>query len=85
PSCVAFTSEQRLIGDAAKNQAAVNPQNTVFDAKRLIGRKFSDPIVQDDILLWPFKVSAGDNDKPMITVKYKDQEKQLCAEEVSSM
>jgi len=55
------------------------------DAKRLIGRKFSDRVVQDDILLWPFKVSAGDNDKPMITVKYMDQEKQLYAEEVSSM
>ncbi|GAU47351.1 hypothetical protein TSUD_302200 [Trifolium subterraneum] len=85
PSCVAFTKEQRLIGDAAKNQAAVNPQNTVFDAKRLIGRKFSDQVVQDDIMLWPFKVTAGVNDKPMITVEYKDQEKHLCAEEVSSM
>jgi len=60
--------------------------NVIFvDAKRLIGRKFSDPVVQDDILLWPFKVTAGDNDRPMITVKYKDQEKQLHAEEVSSM
>ncbi|KEH36755.1 putative Heat shock protein 70 family [Medicago truncatula] len=85
PSFVAFTENQRLIGDNAKNQAASNPQNTVFDAKRLIGRKFSDPVVQDDILLWPFKVTAGDNDRPMITVKYKDQEKQLHAEEVSSM
>ncbi|XP_045792420.1 heat shock cognate 70 kDa protein-like [Trifolium pratense] len=85
PSCVAFTEEQRLIGDAAKNQASVNPQNTIFDAKRLIGRKFSDPIVQDDLLLWPFKVTAGVNDKPMITVTYKGQEKKLCAEEVSSM
>jgi L1 cell adhesion molecule like protein len=55
------------------------------DAKRLIGRKFSDPVVQDDILLWPFKVTAGVNDKPMITITYKDQEKQLYAEEVSSM
>ena len=55
------------------------------DAKRLIGRKFSDPVVQDDILLWPFKVTASVNDKPMITVKYKDEEKQLYAEEVSSM
>ncbi|XP_058728029.1 heat shock cognate 70 kDa protein-like [Vicia villosa] len=85
PSFVAFTKNQRLIGDAAKNQASANPQNTVFDAKRLIGRKFSDPIVQDDILLWPFKVVAGVGDRPMITVKYEDQEKQLYAEEVSSM
>ncbi|CAI8590305.1 unnamed protein product [Vicia faba] len=85
PSFVAFTENQRLIGDAAKNQASANPQNTVFDAKRLIGRKFSDPIVQDDILLWPFKVVSGVDDRPMITVQYKDQEKQLYAEEVSSM
>ncbi|XP_058726613.1 heat shock cognate 70 kDa protein-like [Vicia villosa] len=85
PSFVAFTKNQRLIGEAAKNQASANPQNTVFDAKRLIGRKFSDPIVQDDILLWPFKVVAGVDDRPMITVQYKDQEKQLYAEEVSSM
>ncbi|XP_058755002.1 heat shock cognate 70 kDa protein-like [Vicia villosa] len=85
PSFVAFTDEQRLIGDAAKNQASINPENTVFDAKRLIGRKFSDSVVQKDIMLWPFKVSAGVNDKPMIVVKYKGQEKCLCAEEISSM
>ncbi|KAL5097749.1 hypothetical protein RYX36_002076 [Vicia faba] len=85
PSFVAFTENQRLIGDAAKNQASANPQNTVFDVKRLIGRKFSDPTVQDDILLWPFKVVSGVDDRPMIIVKYKDQEKQLYAEEVSSM
>jgi len=56
PSYVAFTPEERLIGDAAKNQVVRNPTNTVFDAKRLIGRKFSDKTVQDDIKLWPFKV-----------------------------
>ena len=55
-----------------------------IDAKRLIGRKYSDPIVQKDIMLWPFKVTSGVNDKPMITVKYKGQEKQFCAEEISS-
>ncbi|XP_057435361.1 heat shock cognate 70 kDa protein-like [Lotus japonicus] len=85
PSFVAFTDEQRLIGDAAKNQAATNPENTVFDAKRLIGRKYSDPIVENDIRLWPFKVIAGVDDKPMIVVKYKGQEKHLSAEEISSM
>ncbi|RDX97453.1 putative mediator of RNA polymerase II transcription subunit 37c, partial [Mucuna pruriens] len=85
PSCVAFTDDQRLIGDAAKNQAANNPENTVFDAKRLIGRKYSDPIIQKDKMLWPFKVVSGINDKPMIVVKYKGQEKNLCAEEVSAM
>nr|KYP45529.1 Heat shock cognate 70 kDa protein [Cajanus cajan] len=85
PSSVAFTEHERLIGDAAENQAATNPENTVFDAKRLIGRKYSDPIIQKDKMLWPFKVIAGINDKPMISVKYKGQVKHLSAEEVSSM
>merc|ERR1711990_669394 len=70
PSYVAFTEEERLIGDAAKNQTARNPKNTVFDAKRLIGRKFTDKIVQDDCKLWPFTVEAGANDKPQISVKF---------------
>ncbi|MED6192836.1 70-kilodalton heat shock protein [Stylosanthes scabra] len=85
PSSVAFTNNHRLIGDAAKNQAASNPTNTVFDAKRLIGRKYSDSIVKNDMMLWPFKVIPGDDDKPMISVTYKAQEKHLSAEEVSSM
>ncbi|CAL5191508.1 unnamed protein product [Lathyrus oleraceus] len=85
PSFVAFTDDQRLIGDAAKNQVATNAENTVFDAKRLIGRKYSDSVVQKDRMLWPFKVISGVNDKPMIVVKYKGQEKLLCAEEISSM
>ncbi|XP_058756829.1 heat shock cognate 70 kDa protein-like [Vicia villosa] len=85
PSCVAFTNSQRLIGNAAKNQASSNPTNTVFDAKRLIGRKYSDSVIQNDILLWPFKVIAGDNDKPMILVNYQGKEKQLVAEEISAM
>lgn len=85
PSYVAFTETERLIGDAAKNQAAMNPINTVFDAKRLIGRRFSDPSVQADSKLWPFKVIAGAGEKPMIVVKYKGEEKQFSAEEISSM
>ncbi|RDX81411.1 putative mediator of RNA polymerase II transcription subunit 37c, partial [Mucuna pruriens] len=85
PSFVAFTDNQRLVGAAAKYQAVTNPENTVFDAKRLIGRKYSDPIIQKDKILWPFKVIAGINDKPMIVLNYKDQEKHLSAEEVSSM
>ncbi|KAL4282852.1 hypothetical protein GQ457_16G013280 [Hibiscus cannabinus] len=85
PSYVAFTDTERLIGDAAKNQVAMNPQNTVFDAKRLIGRRFSDPSVQDDMKHWPFKVVAGPGDKPMIVVHYKGEEKQFAAEEISSM
>jgi len=85
PSYVAFTDTERLIGDAAKNQVAMNPSNTVFDAKRLIGRKFQEPAVQSDIKHWPFKVKAGDGDKPMIDVEYKNEEKTFSAEEVSSM
>ncbi|XP_058741076.1 heat shock 70 kDa protein 4-like [Vicia villosa] len=85
PSFVAFTNAQRLIGEAAKNQAASNATNTVFDAKRLIGRKYSDSAIQNNIQLWPFKVVAGNDNKPEIIVKYKGEEKRLCAEEISSM
>nr|QCQ29491.1 heat shock protein [Camellia fraterna]QCQ29492.1 heat shock protein [Camellia fraterna] len=85
PSYVAFTDTERLIGDAAKNQVAMNPTNTVFDAKRLIGRRFTDPSVQSDMKLWPFKVIAGPGDKPMIGVNYKGEEKLFAAEEISSM
>ncbi|KAI9084494.1 hypothetical protein K1719_033482 [Acacia pycnantha] len=85
PSYVAFTDTERLIGDAAKNQVAMNPQNTVFDAKRLIGRRFSDPSVQNDMKLWPFKVIPGAGEKPMIVVNYKGEEKHFSPEEISSM
>jgi len=85
PSYVAFTEEERLIGDSAKNQVARNPKNTVFDAKRLIGRKFSEKTIQDDIKHWPFKVEAGAGDKPMIVVDYKGELKKFHPEEISSM
>nr|QCQ29468.1 heat shock protein [Camellia fraterna] len=85
PSYVAFTDTERLIGDAAKNQVPMNPTNTVFDAKRLIGRRFTDASVQSDMKLWPFKVIAGPGDKPMIGVNYKGEEKLFAAEEISSM
>ena len=85
PSYVAFTDTERLIGDAAKNQVAMNPNNTVFDAKRLIGRRFSDPAVQNDMKLWPFTVIPGPSDKPLIVVQYKGEEKKFSAEEISSM
>ncbi|KAL9416012.1 hypothetical protein AB3S75_039247 [Citrus x aurantiifolia] len=85
PSYVAFTNTERLIGDAAKNQVAMNATNSVFDAKRLIGRRFSDPLVQNDMKLWPFQVIAGAGDKPMIVVNYKGEEKQFSAEEITSM
>jgi len=85
PSYVAFTEEERLIGDAAKAQVARNPTNTVFDAKRLIGRKFSDKDVQADAKLWPFKLESGVAEKPMIVVQFKGEEKKFQAEEISSM
>lgn len=68
PSYVAFTDTERLVGDAAKNQAPMNPERSIFDSKRLIGRKFTDEVVQSDIKLWPFKVTAGPEDKPLINV-----------------
>jgi len=85
PSYVAFTDSERLVGEAAKNQASMNPKNTVFDAKRLIGRSFDDPIVQKDMKHWPFKVVRGDGNKPMIEVDYKGERKRFAAEEISSM
>ncbi|EAY05566.1 cytoplasmic heat shock protein 70, putative [Trichomonas vaginalis G3] len=85
PSYVAFTDDERLVGDAAKNQAAMNPQNTVFDAKRMIGRKFSDPVVQKDMKHWPFKVVRGEGDRPKIEVQFKGETKQFFPEEISAM
>jgi len=85
PSYVAFTPDERLIGDAAKNQAARNPSNTIFDAKRLIGRKFGETSVQNDVKLWPFKVEAGADEKPTIVVQYKGESKKFQAEQISSM
>lgn len=85
PSYVAFTDQERLIGDAAKNQVALNPENTVFDAKRLIGRRFSDPVCQDDMKHWPFKVVQKEGDKPYIRVNFKGEQKEFSPEEVSAM
>merc|ERR1719233_1723906 len=85
PSYVSFSDTERLIGSAAKNQAARNAENTVFDAKRLIGRKFNDPIVKSDSKLWPFKVVEGSQERPQIEVTYKGERKRFFAEEISSM
>lgn len=86
PSYVAFTETERLVGDAAKNQITRNPNNTVFDAKRLIGRKFNDPTVQEDIKLWPFKVVKEENgDRPQIVVTFQGQAKKFFPEEISAM
>ena len=85
PSYVAFTQDERLIGDAAKSQASANPTNTVFDAKRLIGRKFGDQSVKSDMAHWPFKVKSGSGDKPLIEVTVNDETKTFTPEEVSAM
>ena len=84
PSYVAFTNEERLIGDGAKNQAAMNPENTVYDAKRLIGRKFDDPIVQSEMKLFPFKL-VENNNSVNIKVNYKGEDKTFKPEEISSI
>ena len=68
PSYVAFTDSERLVGEAAKSQVSMNPINTIFDAKRLIGREFADPAVQKDMKTWPFKIIKGPNNKPQIEV-----------------
>ena len=85
PSYVAFTSTERLVGDAAKNQASSNPVNTVYDAKRLIGRKYTDATVQKDVKLWPFEVVADKADKPLIHVTHAGERKTFHAEEISAM
>jgi len=84
PSYVAFNNSERLIGGSAKNQVATNPTNTIFDAKRMIGRKFDDAALQKDIKLWPFKVISV-NSKPKVEVKYKSEIKSFFPEEISSM
>ncbi|XP_010677501.1 heat shock cognate 70 kDa protein [Beta vulgaris subsp. vulgaris] len=89
PSWVAFNDNERLIGESAKYQAAINSTNTIFDVKRLIGRRFKDDTVQKDMKLWPFKVTAGHDlhkgKKPMIMVTYKGEMKQFLPEEISAM
>ncbi|XP_031485588.1 heat shock 70 kDa protein 18-like [Nymphaea colorata] len=85
PSCVAFTDEGRLIGEAAKNQPASNSENTIFNAKRLVGRCFSDDSVQSDLKLSPFKVVDGSNYRLRIAARYRGEQKHFAPEEISSM
>lgn len=85
PSYVAFTENERLIGESAKNQAGFNSANTVFDAKRLIGRKFTDPTVKQDCEHFAFKVTGDSNDKPVVQVSYMNEEKTFTPEQISAM
>jgi L1 cell adhesion molecule like protein len=85
PSYVSFTDEERLVGDAAKQLAANNPTNTIFDAKRLLGRRLTDPTVVSDRKLWPFKVIDGGEGKPKLEVQFKGETKQFLPEEISAM
>jgi heat shock protein 1/8 len=84
PSYVAFTESERLIGESARNQSAMNPNNTIFDVKRLIGRRFDDPIVQSDMKLWPYKV-VNKEGKPHVQVEFKGETKTFSPEEISAM
>jgi len=85
PSYVSFTNEEKLVGDASKNVSTMYPKNTLYDIKRLIGRKYDDPIVQADKKLWSFDLTADDNNKPVVKVDYKGEEKKLYPEEISAM
>lgn len=85
PSYVGFTDEEKLVGEPAKNQSTMNPKNTVYDAKRLIGRKFDDPSVASDTKLWSFKVTKDANNKPLINVKHKNEDVQFHPEQISAM
>ena len=85
PSYVAFTDSERLIGDAAKNQVSMNPENTIFDAKRLIGRKVDDASVQSDMKHWPFTIVEKDGGKPHVQVEFKGEQKVFSPEEISAM
>ncbi|CAF5214652.1 unnamed protein product, partial [Rotaria magnacalcarata] len=82
PSYVAFTDVERLIGNEAKSQAAMNSKNTIFDAKRLIGRKLDDPILKNDMKYWPFEIINHDG-KLKIRVQHKNETKLFTAEEIS--
>src|SRR6056300_469871 len=85
PSYVSFGETEKLVGDAAKNQSTMNPKNTIYDTKRLIGRKYTDDVVQKDVKLWSFAVSGDKDNKPLINVKYKNEDKTFHPEEISAM
>jgi L1 cell adhesion molecule like protein len=84
PSVITF-GEERLVGEAAKSMSATNPKNTIYDAKRLIGRTFDDPLVQRDMKTWPFQVVDDGHNRPQIVVEWKGETKKMYPEEVSAM
>ena len=84
PSVVAFTDEERLVGEAAKNEGPINPERTIYDVKRLIGRRFEDKEVQHDAKYLPFKIVNKDG-KPYIRTKFQGEDKNFSPEEISSM
>jgi heat shock protein 1/8 len=85
PSWVSFRDDERLVGDAAKSTSTSNPQNTIYDIKRFMGRKFSDPIVQEEIKRMPYKVVRTEGDRIKVEVSYKGETKQFSPEEISAM
>ena len=84
PSYVAFNDTEKLVGESAKTQSSMNPTNTIFDAKRLMGLKFDDPIVQKEIKHFPFIVKAGANNIPVVEVSYKEETKQFTPQEIGA-
>lgn len=85
PSVVSFRGEERLVGDAAVSQGISNSKNTIYEVKRMIGRNYSDAVVQAELKYWPYKVEQGDNDRPAIVVEYGGEEKRFSPEEISAM
>lgn len=85
PSWVSFSDTEKLVGEGAKSSSVTNPLNTVYDVKRLMGRKFSDPIIQKELKNYPFKIIEGDGDRCKIEVKYKGETVQFSPEQISAM
>ncbi|MBI96044.1 molecular chaperone DnaK, partial [bacterium] len=84
PSWVAFNDSEKLVGESAKNQVSMNPNNTIYDVKRLMGYKFSDPTLQKELKNLHYKVSSNNNDLPIINVEYKNENKQFTPQEISA-
>ncbi len=85
PSYVSFSGEDRYIGEGAKALVVKNPENTIFDSKRLIGRNFNDPIVQKDMKTWPFTIKKDYKNRPKIVVKYQNKNQEFFPEQISGM